>query len=76
MDCAKMDGRFVLLAMSERTLSNDLQQMCFFQKQSCVKYLNLHNNIHQTFVLAISHFPPKFEVVFIGKLGHPFIYLS
>jgi hypothetical protein len=67
MGCTKMDGRFVLLATSERALSNELQQMCFFQKQSCVKYLNLHNNIHQTFVPTISHFPPKLEVVFIGK---------
>jgi hypothetical protein len=32
MDYTKMDGRFVLLAMSERALSNDFQQMCFFQK--------------------------------------------
>lgn len=62
-----MDGRFVLLAMSERALSNDFQQMRFFQKQSCVKYLNLQNDIHQTFVLTISHFPLKLEVVFIGK---------
>jgi hypothetical protein len=50
-----MDGRFVLLAMSERALSNDFQQMCFFQKQSCVKYLNLQNDIHQTFVIVIFH---------------------
>jgi hypothetical protein len=40
-----MDGRFVLLAMSERALSNDFQQMCFSQKQSCVKYFNLQNDI-------------------------------
>lgn len=67
MDCTKMDGRFVLLAMSKRALSNDFQQMCFFQKQSCVKYSNLHNDIHQTFVPTISHFPLKLEVVFRGK---------
>ncbi len=59
--------RFVLLAMSEKDLSKKFQQICFCQKQSCVKYFNLHNNIHQTFVPTISHFPPKLEVVFIGK---------
>jgi hypothetical protein len=37
MDCTKVDENFVLLAMSERALSNDFQQMCFFQKKSCVK---------------------------------------
>jgi hypothetical protein len=34
---------------------------------NCVKFCHLHNGIHQTFALILSHFPQKLVTILLAK---------